>query len=105
MSFYIKSLFVAVPIFMILIAIEAIVAKRRGIRINRQADVIASLSSGVTKIIKDGVKYGFAIIGYAWLVNNLTIFHVENIWIAVIIAFLVQAVSYTHLTLPTNREV
>ena len=90
MSFYIKSLFVAVPIFMILIAIEAIVAKRRGIRINRQADVIASLSSGVTKIIKDGVKYGFAIIGYAWLVNNLTIFHIENIWIAVIIAFLVQ---------------
>ena len=75
---------------MILIAIEAIVAKRRGIRINRQADVIASLSSGVTKIIKDGVKYGFAIIGYAWLVNNLTIFHIENIWIAVIIAFLVQ---------------
>ena len=76
MSFYIKSLFVAVPIFMILIAIEAIVAKRRGIRINRQADVIASLSSGVTKIIKDGVKYGFAIIWYAGLLNNLTIFHI-----------------------------
>jgi len=90
MSFYIKSLFVAVPIFMFLIALEAIIAKKRGIRVNRQADVIASLSSGLTKIIRDGVKYGFVIIGYSWLVNNLTIFHIENIWIAVIIAFLVQ---------------
>ena len=90
MSFYIKSLFVAVPIFMFLIALEALVAKRRGIRINRQADVITSLSSGLTKIIRDGVKYGFAIIGYSWLVNNLTVFHIENIWLAIIIAFLVQ---------------
>jgi sterol desaturase/sphingolipid hydroxylase (fatty acid hydroxylase superfamily) len=90
MSFYIKSLFVAVPIFMFLIALEALVAKRRGVRVNRQADVIASLSSGLTKIIRDGVKYGFAIIGYSWLVNNLTVFHIENIWLAVIIAFLVQ---------------
>lgn len=90
MSFYIKSLFVAVPIFMFLIALEALVAKRRGIRVNRQADVIASLSSGLTKIIRDGVRYGFAIIGYSWLVNNLTVFHIENIWLAVIIAFLVQ---------------
>tara|TARA_B100000686_G_scaffold117338_1_gene124537 strand:+ start:268 stop:1533 length:1266 start_codon:yes stop_codon:yes gene_type:complete len=90
MSFYIKSLFVAVPIFMFLIALEAIIAKKRGIRVNRQADVIASLSSGLTKMIRDGVKYGFAIIGYSWLVNNLTIFHLENIWLAVLIAFLVQ---------------
>jgi sterol desaturase/sphingolipid hydroxylase (fatty acid hydroxylase superfamily) len=90
MSFYIKSLFVAVPIFMFLIALEALVAKRRGVIVNRQADVIASLSSGLTKIIRDGVKYGFAIIGYSWLVNNLTVFHIENIWLAVIIAFLVQ---------------
>ena len=90
MSFYIKSLFVAVPIFMFLIALEALIAKRRGLKINRQADVITSLSSGVTKIIRDGVKYGFAIIGYAWLVNNFTILHVENIWFALLIAFLVQ---------------
>ena len=90
MSFYIKSLFVAVPIFMFLIALEALVAKRRGVIVNHQADVIASLSSGLTKIIRDGVKYGFAIIGYSWLVNKLTVFHIENIWLAVIIAFLVQ---------------
>ena len=62
MSFYIKSLFVAVPIFMFLIALEALVAKRRGIRVNRQADVIASLSSGLTKIIRDGVRYGLSLI-------------------------------------------
>ena len=90
MSFYIKSLFVAVPIFMFLIAIEALVAKKRGLVVNRQADVITSLSSGLTKMIRDGIRYGFAIIGYSWLVKNLTVFHIENTWIAVIIAFLVQ---------------
>ncbi|MFL3027140.1 MAG: sterol desaturase family protein [Candidatus Neomarinimicrobiota bacterium] len=90
MSFYIKSLFVAVPIFMFLIALEALVAKKRGLVVNRQADVITSLSSGLTKMIRDGIRYGFAIIGYSWLVKNLTVFHIENTWIAVIIAFLVQ---------------
>ena len=73
MSFYIKSLFVAVPIFMFLIALEALVAKKRGLVVNRQADVITSLSSGLTKMIRDGIRYGFAIIGYSWLVKNLTV--------------------------------
>ena len=90
MSFYIKSLFFAIPIFTILIIIEALIAKQKGLQINRAADVIASLSSGLTKTIRDGIKFGFTIIGYSWLVTNMTIYKLEPIWLAVIIAFVVQ---------------
>ena len=90
MSFYIKSLFFAIPIFTILIIIEAIIAKRKDLQINRAADMIASLSSGLTKTIRDGIKFGFTIIGYSWLVTNMTIYKLEPIWLAVIIAFVVQ---------------
>ena len=41
MSYYIKTLFYAIPTFAFLILIEAIVAKIKGLKINRPADVIS----------------------------------------------------------------
>ena len=38
---------------MVLIVLEAIVAKVKGMKINRSADVISSLSSGITNTIRD----------------------------------------------------
>ena len=63
MDFYIKSLFFAIPIFTFLIIIEAIIAHYRGLPINRSEDVISSLSSGLTNIIRDGIKefYSFTL--------------------------------------------
>ena len=90
MSIYIQSLFIAIPIFMILIIIEAVVAKLKGISVNHSADMISSLSSGVTNILRDGIKFGFTIISYAWLVDHFTIYKMKPIWVAVIIAFIVQ---------------
>ena len=90
MSIYVQSLFIAIPIFVVLIIIEAVAAKLKGLSINHSADMISSLSSGVTNTIRDGIKFGFAIIGYAWLVDYITIFNLKPIWLAVIIAFLVQ---------------
>ena len=93
MNFYITSLFFAVPTFMALIMLEALVAKRKGVQINHSADMISSLSSGLTKIIRDGVKFGFTIIGYSWLVGNMTIYKLDPVWLAVVIAFVVQDFS------------
>ena len=53
MSFYVQSLFIAIPSFIILIIIEMIVAKKRGLEINNHADMISSLSSGMTNTIKE----------------------------------------------------
>ena len=88
MNIYIISLLFAIPIFIILIGLEAFVAFRRGIQVNRAADMISSLSSGLTNTTRDGIQFGFILISYTWLVDNITIFKVEPLWLAVIIAFI-----------------
>ena len=93
MNFFIQSLFIVIPIFIILICIEIIVAKKMGIKINNPADMISSLSSGITNIAKDGLKFGILIISYSWLVKYITIYKLEPLWLAIIIAFIVQDFS------------
>ena len=93
MNFFIQSLFIVNPIFIILISIEIIVAKKMGIKVNNPADMISSLSSGITNIAKDGLKFGVLIVSYSWLVKYITIYKLEPIWLAIIIAFIVQDFS------------
>jgi len=90
MSFYIKSLFFAIPTFVVLISLEAWIAKIKGVKINRSADMISSLSSGVTNTVRDGIKFSFVIISYSWLVENIAIYKLTPIWLAVVIAFVVE---------------
>ena len=74
MSFYIQALFVAIPIFSLFIIIEWIIARKMGLAINRPADVISSLSSGMSNITKDGMKLSVVLISYNWLVDNFTVY-------------------------------
>ncbi len=90
MNFYIKSLFVAIPTFTLLIIIEAIVAHYRDIQINRSEDVISSLSSGLTNIIRDAIKFSVIIISYTWLVDKIAIYKLESIWLAIAVAFIIE---------------
>ncbi len=89
MNFYFKSLLFAIPIFVILIIIEEVFAKLRGIKVNRAIDIISSQSSGMTNIIFDAIKFSIAIISYDWLVDKLALFYIELNWISLIIAFLI----------------
>ena len=79
MNYFIKYLFFAIPIFTFLIVIEAIIARYRNLPINRSEDVISSLSSGLTNIIRDGIKFTVIIISYAWLVEKIAIYKLEPI--------------------------
>ena len=90
MSIYIQSVFIAIPLFVILILVEAKLAIVKGLNINNPTDMISSLSSGLTDTIKAGIKFSFALISYTWLVENLTIYKVEPIWLAILIAFIVE---------------
>ena len=90
MSFYVTSLMFAIPVFIILIGIEAVAAGRMGIKINRPADMISSLSSGATNTVRDGINFGFILISYTWLVDKLTLYKLDPVWLAVIIAFIVE---------------
>ena len=93
MNFYIKALFIAIPTFTFLIIIEAIVAHFRNIEINRTEDVISSLSSGLTNIIRDAIKFSVIIISYAWLVDKIAIYKLEPIWLAIGVAFIIEDFS------------
>ena len=93
MSIYVKLLFVAIPSFIVLILLEEFFAKKKGLTVNTHEDMISSLSSGMTNTIKDTLKVGIAIISYAWLVDKITIFKIEPLWLAVLIAFIVQDFS------------
>lgn len=90
MSFYVTSLMFAIPVFIILIGIEAVAAGRMGIKVNRPADMISSLSSGATNTLRDGINFGFILISYTWLVDKLTLYKLDPVWLAVIIAFIVE---------------
>ena len=90
MNIYIIALLFAIPIFIILIGLESFVAYRRGMQINHAADMISSLSSGLTNATRDGMQLGMVLISYTWLVNHITIYKVEILWLAVIIAFVAE---------------
>ena len=90
MTFYIQSLFIAIPVFFILIIVEWVASKKIGIEINRPADVISSLSSGMSNITKDSLKLSVVLISYSWLVEHITVIKLEPVWLAVVLAFFVQ---------------
>ena len=90
MNFYVQSLFIAIPSFVILIVIEIIVSRIKGINVNEHEDMISSLSSGITNTTKDAFKVGIVLISYAWLVDNIAVYKIEPLWLAVLIAFIVQ---------------
>ncbi|MFQ5445498.1 MAG: sterol desaturase family protein [Saprospiraceae bacterium] len=89
MEAYTQALNIAIPFFVLLIAIEAIAAKIMGRRINRGADAISSLSSGITNITKDVLGLSIAIISYSWLVDHLAIYSLKATWLIYFVAFVV----------------
>ena len=90
MNFYVQSLFIAIPLFIVLIVIEMIISKVKGISVNNSEDMISSLSSGITNTTKDAFKLSIVIVSYAWLVENIQIYQLEPLWLSIFIAFLVQ---------------
>ena len=90
MSTYINTLYYAIPTFTFLIIVEIIAAKIKGIKINNSADMISSLSSGLSDTIKNSIKFSVTIVSYSWFLDTFTIFVIEPVWFAVLVAFIVQ---------------
>lgn len=90
MEEYAKALNFAIPVFIGLIILEQVVAVRRGMHVNRGADMISSLSSGLTNIVKDVLGISVAIISYRYLVDHLAIYQIQATWLMFIIAFVAK---------------
>lgn len=90
MDAYAQALNFAIPTFMVLILIEQIVARKMGMVVNRGADMIASLSSGLTNTIKDVLGLSIAIISYTWLVEHVALYSIQSTWLLYVVAFVAK---------------
>jgi alkylglycerol monooxygenase len=93
MEAYAQALNIAVPVFVLLITIETFIAKRMGMQINRGADAISSLSSGVTNVVKDVLGLSFVIISYSWLVKQVALVEIKATWAVFLAAFIAKDFS------------
>ncbi|NQX84386.1 MAG: sterol desaturase family protein [Flavobacteriaceae bacterium] len=88
METYATALLYAIPIFTTLVLLEI----GYGYFIKKQShnamDTIASLSSGLTNIIKDSLGLIFVLVSYPFLLEHLAIFSIKSHWMIYISAFI-----------------
>ncbi len=85
METYARVLSYAIPGFILLIILESLIAKRKGMKINRPMDVISSLSSGMTNTLKNILGLSVVIISYEWMVSHVALFEIQStLWLYVI---------------------
>lgn len=90
MQSYAQALTYAIPAFLALIGLEALVSWRMGIKINRGPDMISSLTSGISNIVKDVLGLSIAIVSYAWLVDHIALLDIGTQWYVFVIAFIAK---------------
>lgn len=88
MQEYVYILMFAIPSFMVLIAIEYAYSLVKGVEVYNGMDTIASLSSGMTNILKDVFRLTIYLVSYAWLVDKLALFSIETTVLLYVLAFI-----------------
>ncbi|MEL6656015.1 MAG: sterol desaturase family protein [Bacteroidota bacterium] len=88
METYAAVLAYAIPGFLLLIIIEALAGRWMGVQVNRPADTISSLSSGVTNTLKTLMGLAVVILSYGWMVSNWAFFTLPDAWWVYLLAFI-----------------
>jgi sterol desaturase/sphingolipid hydroxylase (fatty acid hydroxylase superfamily) len=85
----------AIPFFFLLMGVELLLARRRGVKLYRFADVVADLSCGMTQQILLVFEVGALTAGYVWLYQHrLVSFAPGSVWPWVIAFIAVDFVYY-----------
>jgi sterol desaturase/sphingolipid hydroxylase (fatty acid hydroxylase superfamily) len=85
MQLYAQVLSFAIPVFIILMVIEYMTAKRKSLDIGNLNDAVSSISSGLTNTIKDVLGLSVVIVGYDELIKVFGIVTIQsNLWIYII---------------------
>jgi alkylglycerol monooxygenase len=85
METYALVLSYAIPGFVGLIILEAIVARSMGMQVNQGMDTISSLSSGMTNTLKAILGLSVVIVSYEWMEAYLGIFDIQStVWLYIL---------------------
>ena len=87
MQTYANALLVAIPMFTLLVVIEAIYGVRKGKQTLNAMDTISSLSSGITNVIKDSLGLVVVLISYPFFVQNMALVEIEATWLVFVLGF------------------
>lgn len=90
MEAYAQALNIAIPFFLLLILIEAVAARLMGVQVNRGADMISSLSSGITNTLKDILGLSVVVVSYGWLVDHIALYEIKATWLVFLTAFIAK---------------
>jgi len=88
MERYAAVLLYAIPFFITLILIEKFFDWKKNASVIHDMDTLASLSSGVTNVIKDVLGLSLVIISYGWIQRRIGIFNIQDQWYVYVIAFI-----------------
>ncbi len=88
MDAYAQVLLIAIPVFVVLMIIEALISWKLGQFTFRSMDTISSLSSGSTNTLKSVLKLTVIIISYEWLVDQIALFDIKTSWIVWTLSFI-----------------
>jgi alkylglycerol monooxygenase len=90
MELYGKILLIAMPTFLALVLIEKWYGWWKGKDTYRNMDMLSSLSSGITNVVKDVLGLSVSIMTYVWMVDRVAIYKLENTILIYFIAFIVM---------------
>ncbi|GAB1397881.1 MAG TPA: sterol desaturase family protein [Saprospiraceae bacterium] len=78
MEQYGKILLIAMPVFLVLVLAEKMYGYLKDYDTVRYMDMVSSLSSGITNIVKDVLGLSVTILSYSWLVKHIAVFELKS---------------------------
>ena len=95
MEAYANALLIAIPTFVVLLLTEIAYDQWSGKQTYVFMDTIASLSSGLTNILKDTLGLVVILVSYSWLSAQLAITHIDaGLWLYIIAFICIDFASY-----------
>jgi sterol desaturase/sphingolipid hydroxylase (fatty acid hydroxylase superfamily) len=95
MESYANALLIAIPTFVVLLLTEIAYGQWSGKQTYVFMDTIASLSSGLTNILKDTLGLVVILVSYSWLSAQLAITHINaGLWLYIIAFICIDFASY-----------
>jgi alkylglycerol monooxygenase len=89
MEEFAKIFSIGMPIFLALVLAEKLLGYLKGNDTVPWMDALSSLYSGITLAVRALFGLGIAIVSYEWMYNHLAVMHIEAIWLAYVVTFIV----------------